>query len=163
MCGLPKVFCTFCTPIFHHSTLMINSKCFSHLSRVMRKQDYCLCENKGADQLCSYCTADQCLCFHYKDSMIPSLLIPKISTFWFSSVTVHGVFMSDLVRNCSEALKDFKVYKIQKVRCFCLSDSHNLFRLYLYASVMIRLCFKLLQDLCHEKTWYQSYTVQLDT
>ena len=55
----------------------------------MRKQ--------GIDQLCSYCTADHCLCFHYKDSTIPSLLIPKISRFWLSSVTVQAVFMSDLV------------------------------------------------------------------
>ena len=44
----------------------------------MKKWDYCLClcENKGADQLCSYCTADQHICFHYKDSTI-SLLKPK--------------------------------------------------------------------------------------
>ena len=29
----------------------------------MRKADFCLCENKGADQLRSNCKADQCLCF----------------------------------------------------------------------------------------------------
>ena len=33
----------------------------------MRQQAFCLCENKGADQLCGYCTADQCLCFRYID------------------------------------------------------------------------------------------------
>ena len=43
----------------------------------MRKQDFYLCENKGADQLCSNCTADQHLCFCYTDSTIPPLLIPK--------------------------------------------------------------------------------------
>ena len=29
------------------------------MSLVMRKQTFCICENKGADQLCSNCTADQ--------------------------------------------------------------------------------------------------------
>ena len=33
------------------------------MSRVMRKPDFCLYENKGADQLYSNCTADQRLCF----------------------------------------------------------------------------------------------------
>ena len=36
----------------------------------MRKPDFCLCENKGADQLCSNCEADQRLCFRYTDSTI---------------------------------------------------------------------------------------------
>ena len=31
----------------------------------MKKQDFCLCENKGADELCSNCTAHQRLCFHF--------------------------------------------------------------------------------------------------
>ena len=26
---------------------------------------YCLCKNKGADQLCSYCTADLRLCYSF--------------------------------------------------------------------------------------------------
>ena len=33
-----------------------------------------LCENKGADQLCSNCTADQRLCFRFSSSPIPFLL-----------------------------------------------------------------------------------------
>ena len=41
----------------------------------MRKQDYCLCENKGAYQLCSKCTADLCLCFRFTDNTIPSVLL----------------------------------------------------------------------------------------
>ena len=48
------------------------------IERAMRKRDYCLSENKGADQLCSDCTADQRLCFRYTDSTIPSLLVPKL-------------------------------------------------------------------------------------
>ena len=31
----------------------------------MRKPDFCPCQNKDADQLCSNCAADQHLCFHY--------------------------------------------------------------------------------------------------
>ena len=50
------------------------------LSRVVRKPDFCLCENKGADQLRSNCEADQRLCFRYSDSTIPLLLIAKISS-----------------------------------------------------------------------------------
>ena len=46
----------------------------------MRKQDFCQCENKGADQLCSNCT----------DSTIPPLLISKITSFLPSSETVQA-------------------------------------------------------------------------
>ena len=34
------------------------------------KNRVCLCDNKGADQLCSNYTADQRLCFRYTDSTI---------------------------------------------------------------------------------------------
>ena len=46
----------------------------------MRKHDFCLCENKDADQLRSNCEADQRLCFRYSDSTIPLLLKSKISS-----------------------------------------------------------------------------------
>ena len=55
----------------------INGK---YWSRIVRKPDFCLCENKGADQLRSNCEADQRLCFRYSDSTIPLLLIAKISS-----------------------------------------------------------------------------------
>ena len=45
------------------------------------KPDFCLCKNKGADQLCSNCTADQRLCFHYMYSTIHLLLISELSSF----------------------------------------------------------------------------------
>ena len=35
------------------------------VSRRIRKQAICICENKGADQLRSNCEADQRLCFRY--------------------------------------------------------------------------------------------------
>ena len=60
-----------------------------YLSLVMRKPDFCLCKNKGADQLHSNCEADQRLCFRYSDSTIPLLLISKIPSFWPSSVAVQ--------------------------------------------------------------------------
>ena len=46
-----------------------------YLSLIMRKPDFCICENKDADQLCGNREADQRLCFSYTDSTIP--LLPK--------------------------------------------------------------------------------------
>ena len=51
------------------------------MSRVVRKLDFCLCENKGADQLRSNCEADERLCFRYMDSAISLLLKSEISSF----------------------------------------------------------------------------------
>ena len=45
------------------------------MSRVMRKPDFCICENKGADQLRGNREADQHLCLCYTDGTIP--LLPK--------------------------------------------------------------------------------------
>ena len=44
------------------------------MSHIIRKPALCS-ENKDADQLHGNCTADQHLCFHYKDSAIS--LLPK--------------------------------------------------------------------------------------
>ena len=58
----------------------------------MRKPAFCICKNKGADELQSNYAADQRLCFYYIDSTI--LLLPKseISSFLPSSVAVqHGL------------------------------------------------------------------------
>ena len=52
------------------------------MSLVMRKPDFCICENKDADQLRSNCAADQRLCFSYIDSTIP--LLPKSDFLAFS-------------------------------------------------------------------------------
>ena len=58
----------------------------------MRKPAFCICENKGADQLCGLrenkeadqlrgnCEADQRLCFRCIDSTIPLLPKSKISS-----------------------------------------------------------------------------------
>ena len=45
------------------------------MSLVMRKPAFCICENKGSDQLHGNREADQRLCFRYIDRMIP--LLPK--------------------------------------------------------------------------------------
>ena len=58
----------------------------------MRKSDFCLCENKGADQLCSNCTADQHLCFRYMDSSI-ILNFRLLAIFYICT----GRFVSDIV------------------------------------------------------------------
>ena len=46
-----------------------------NMSLIMRKLDFCICENKDADQLRENREADQHLCFRYIDSTIP--LLPK--------------------------------------------------------------------------------------
>ena len=46
-----------------------------HMSLIMRKPAFCICENKDADQLRGNREADQRLCFRYWDSTIP--LLPK--------------------------------------------------------------------------------------
>ena len=50
------------------------------LSHVMRKPTFCICKNKGADQLSSNCEANHRLCFRYTDSTIPLLSKTKISS-----------------------------------------------------------------------------------
>ena len=50
------------------------------MSCVVRKPDFCICKNKGADQLHGNREADQCLCFRYIDSTIPLLSKYEISS-----------------------------------------------------------------------------------
>ena len=60
-----------------------------YLNHRMGKPTVCIGKNKGADQLCTNCEADQRLCFHYMDSTIHLVLEFKISTFWPFSLTVQ--------------------------------------------------------------------------
>ena len=64
----------------------------------MGKPTICIGENKDADQLRGNREADQRLCFHFSDSMIPPLLNSKISSFLPGSVAVQA----GLCRTCSE-------------------------------------------------------------
>ena len=65
----------------------------------MRKQAFCICENKDADQFRGNREADQRLCFRYTDSTIP--LLSKSEMFKalaiFSDCPVR--FILDLVGN----------------------------------------------------------------
>ena len=60
-----------------------------HMSRVVRKPAFCICENKDADQLRGYREADQRLCFRYIDSTIPLLYKSEISSLYSFSVAVQ--------------------------------------------------------------------------
>ena len=51
------------------------------MSLVVRKQAFCICENKDADKLRGNLEADQRLCFRYIDSTIPLLPKYEISIF----------------------------------------------------------------------------------
>ena len=56
------------------------------MSLVLRKPEFCICENKDADQLRGNREADQHLCFRYTDSTIPLLSKSNISSLLPSSV-----------------------------------------------------------------------------
>ena len=66
-------------PFFFMPSKATDNK-INKLSLVMRKLDFCICENKDADQLRSSCAADQRLCFRYTDSTIPLLSKSEISS-----------------------------------------------------------------------------------
>ena len=67
---------------------------FCQLSHILRKPAFCICENKGADQLHVNCAADQCLFFHYIDYKIVQPLA--------SLCGCTARFVSDLVRNAED-------------------------------------------------------------
>ena len=54
----------------------------------MRKPDFCICINKGTDQLCSYSVADQHFCFRYKDGTFTLLSKSEISSLSLYSVHI---------------------------------------------------------------------------
>ena len=66
------------------STILVLFK----LSSVMRKHAFCICENKGADQLRGNHAANQHLCLCYKDSTCTLLPKSKISSLYLSLVVV---------------------------------------------------------------------------
>ena len=70
--------------IFKETQVILYVSCFE------KKMDFCLCENKDADQLCSNCTADQCLCIRYVNSTFPLLQKSEISSLKPVSVTVQS-------------------------------------------------------------------------
>ena len=59
------------------------------MSRVVRKPDFCIYENKDADQLRGNREADQRLCFRYTDSTIPLLPESEISSLYPSPMAAQ--------------------------------------------------------------------------
>ena len=60
-----------------------------HMSRVVRKPAFCICQNKDADQLRGNRKADQRLCFRYSDSTIPLPPMYENSSLWPHCLTVQ--------------------------------------------------------------------------
>ena len=73
----------------------------------MGKLDFCICENKDTDQLCSNCTADQRLCFSYTDNTIFLLLKSRNFKILAFFCDCTGQFVSDLVGNTKYRFSDF--------------------------------------------------------
>ena len=88
----------------------------------MRKPDFSICKNNGADQLRVNRTADKCLCFHYIDSI--THLPPKTGSFkplaTFCGCTAR--FVSDLVGN-SEDRFCCDTTHIQDASCLTRSET----------------------------------------
>ena len=94
----------------HISVVRITDR--SDMSRVVRKPAFCICENKGADQLHGNREADQRLCFRNTDSTIP--LLPKSEILViFSGCTAW--FVSDLVGNPEDLFSHNEAHMISAV------------------------------------------------
>ena len=65
---------------------------------------FCICENKGADQLHSDCAADQHIIFSYIDSTISLLSKSEISSLQPSSVVVQPCLCPTLSENPEDRL-----------------------------------------------------------
>ena len=123
----------------------------NNISRIKRKTDFLLCENKGTDQLCSNCKADQRLCFRISDSTKPLLLISKIS-----SLTVKA----GLCRTGSETQNLrllFSHAKAHKFNTFLAKSNrfviilHKIVQIYVNKSLVFTIAFEDLKDIKHFK------------
>ena len=105
---------------------------YLYTSRVMRKPTFCICENKGADQLRNNCEADRHVCFCFTDSTILLLYIWKITCLYPSSVLVQF----GLCWFSHDAAHKLYTYHQQLRSCCCcqLSLPHNF-----WASLSVRL------------------------
>ena len=99
-----------------YGELMVISKINSLLSvsRDVRKPDFCICENKDADQLRGNREADQRLCFRHLDSTISLLTKSEISSLYLSSVTAQP----SLCRTWSESPKTG--FLTSRLRFWCM-------------------------------------------
>ena len=70
-------------------TCMSSSQTKNEPHREKKTTDFCLCENKVADQLRSNCEADQRLCFRYTDgTVLPKIFSAKNSIFALECITI---------------------------------------------------------------------------
>ena len=103
------------------------------MSRIMRKPDFCICENKGADQG---------LCFHYIDSTIPLLLtglprsgkkVWKMKFFQFfpgQGKVREFQFLSGKFRKSGISQGKVREFEnFQKVHCLKSSEKYNFYEL----------------------------------
>ena len=108
------------------------------MSLVMRKPDFCICENKDADQLRGNREADQRLCIRYTASTISLLPKYEISSLHPSSVAVQpglcgtwsetlktGFLITRIKYSCVLPYGELTVLKV-KHNCGYLIDIKNL-------------------------------------
>ena len=99
------------------------------MSRDVRKPDFCICENKDADQLRGHREADQHLCFRYRDSTTPLLPESENLKSLASISNCAARFVSDLVGNPEDRFSDVAAHmnhiakKIQKTVCYLRSTT----------------------------------------
>ena len=107
------------------------------------KPDFCICENKGADQLRCHLTADQYLCFRYIDSTIPLLPKSKISSLSLSSVAVQlglcSTWLETFLRHGSYILL---MSHVKRKPTFCICKNKDADQLRGNREADQRLCFR---------------------
>ena len=69
------------------------------MSRLMRKSTFCICVNKGADQLCSKCKADHAFVFATQIVQFHRVSKSKISSLLAIFCACIAWFVFDLLRN----------------------------------------------------------------
>ena len=92
----------------------------------MRKPDFCICENKDADQMHSDSAANHCLCFRYKVQSLYFLNLKFQASYLpiFCAHTARSV--SDLVGNTEDR--------------FCCAEAH-IVTLYIYTGCKMHFFF----------------------
>ena len=93
----------------------------------MRKQAFCICENKDADQLCGNREANQRLCSRYIDSTIP-LLSKSESLAIFCGSTFR--FVLYLVGNPEDRLthNEARIYLCQIFNIYTFNNLNTSFK-----------------------------------
>ena len=84
---------------------------FSQMSRLLGKPTTCICENKGADQLCGKRQADQRLCFRYTDS--------KYNPSTFSIQNFMLLAVCCLLLLCSPSTSSIQNFMLLAVFSYC--------------------------------------------